>query len=82
MNLASPASFDLHGFKLEGPAILVVALLLAIIAVCVGSLVWVSRDARKRNKNVFAALLFILLAGWPLSFAWWLWLRPSIKQNT
>lgn len=82
MNLMSPASFDLRGFKLEGPAILVLPLLLAIVVACIGSLVWLCRDARRRNKNAFVALLFVLLAGWPLSFVWWLWLRPLLKPNT
>ena len=80
--LFSPSSFDLHGFKVEGPSILVIPSLIALIFVFVASLVWLYKDAVKRNKNGFIALLFILLAGWPGAFIVWFWLRPPLKPNT
>jgi hypothetical protein len=64
------------GFHMTGPFILVEPTLVAIIVLSIGSLVWVWKDATKRNKSGFIALLFILLTGWPASFIWWFWLRP------
>src|SRR6187397_1254443 len=75
--LFDPASFNLAGFKLEGPVILVIPLLLGIIAASVYSLMWIFRDAEQRRKNGFIAIIFILMTGWPLSLVWWLWLRPK-----
>jgi hypothetical protein len=64
------------GFYMHGPAIVVEPTLIAIVVLSIASLVWVWKDARKRNKSGFITLLFILLAGWPASFIWWFWLRP------
>ena len=81
--LFSPASFSgPGGFHIEGPAVFVVYIELAFIFFFIGSLVWVYRDAKKRNKNGLIALLFILLTGWPASFLWWFWLRPPLERKT
>ncbi|MDD5262247.1 MAG: hypothetical protein PHD76_10425 [Methylacidiphilales bacterium] len=82
--LFSPAHFGSgqpNGFRVEGPAILVVPAFIAFIGGIIFSFVWVCRDAKKRNKSIFVTLLFILLAGWPASFIWWLWLRPTLKTE-
>jgi hypothetical protein len=26
-------------------------------------------------------VLFILITGWPFSFIWWLWLRPTYNKT-
>jgi len=80
--LFSPAGFSSgpNGFQINGPFIVVVPLEIAFIFFFIASLIWVCRDARKRNKNAFVALIFILLTGWPASFIWWFWLRPPLKQ--
>jgi uncharacterized membrane protein len=79
--LFSPASFDIAGIKAEGPSILIIPLLVALAVFFVLSLIWIYKDSRKRNKSGFIALLFILLTGWPLSFLWWLWIRPRLKTE-
>ena len=76
--LTSPTNINLAGFRLEGPAILIIPALIAFLLVAICSIFWIYRDAAQRDKNGFVAILFILLAGWPLSFIWWIWLRPSI----
>jgi len=79
-HLLDHASFDFRGFKMEGPALLVLPALIALIYFSIASLVWVYKDARKRNKHGMVALLFILLTGWPASFIWWFWIRPPIAD--
>jgi hypothetical protein len=79
--LLSPANFELHGFKVEGPVILLVPALIVIICCFVASLVWLYKDAKRRSKNGIVAILFILLTGWPVSFLWWLWLRPPLDRE-
>jgi len=80
--LFSHASFGKpDGFRLEGPVILVIPCMAAMIIAVIASFVWVCRDAQKRGKNALLAAAFILLAGWPASFLWWLWLRPYLKME-
>lgn len=76
--LASPAKINLAGWKMEGPAIIVIPSLVAIIALALWSIAWIYKDAVRREKNGVVAVCFILLCGWPLSFLWWLWLRPPV----
>jgi hypothetical protein len=68
------------GFKIEGPVIFVIPAIIAVLFFIFASLVWVYRDAGKRDRNGFVALIFILLTGWPGSFLWWFWLRPPLKR--
>ena len=75
--LFSPARFNLHGFLIKGPAIIIIAGAIVLIAVFITPLFWVFKDARNRNRSGLIAMLFILLTGWPASFIWWFWLRPS-----
>lgn len=75
--LLSRASVDLSGYRLEGPAILVLSGLIIGVGMAIATLVWLYRDARCRGKSGFLAIAFILLTGWPLSFIWWFWLRPK-----
>jgi hypothetical protein len=44
-------------------------------------MIWVARDAGRRGKSGFFACLFAIMAGWPLSLLWWLWLRPSSRAK-
>jgi hypothetical protein len=80
--LLSRASFEAPGrLKIEGPAIIVLPAVIAIVFCSITSLLWVYKDAVKRNKNGLIALLFIILTGWPVSFLWWFWLRPPLRRN-
>ena len=81
-NAVSPVKIDWPGFKLEGPACMAIPALVAILFVFLGLFVWLYQDARKRNKNEIVTILFIVLAGWPLSLVWWFWLRPPLKNTS
>jgi len=78
--ILSPASIDLGFFKAEGPAIVVIPALFLVLLGFVFSLVWLYRDAKKREKNGFLAILFLITA-WPASLLWWIWLRPPVAQS-
>jgi len=51
------------------------------VALFIWSLVWVAKDAKRRGKNAFWAVVFALSAAWPISLLWWLWLRPSLQTQ-
>ena len=44
----------------------------------VGSLVWVFRDARRRGHQPWMAVMFVMVAAWPLSLSVWILLRSEI----
>jgi hypothetical protein len=69
----SSSKLDLLGIHIEAPPVVQ----LGVLALLIWSLVFAVNDAGRRGKSPFLALLFVLFAGWPLSLAWWLWLRPS-----
>ena len=78
--LTSPATVHIPGyFEIEGLFVVVASSFLIFIAFFSWTLIWLARDAKKRNKNILVAILFILFTGWPLSFIWWHWLRPSSR---
>lgn len=64
-------------FNYQGPALFVLPAIVGTLVLFVGSLVWLYRDAERRIKQGIIAILFVLVTGWPASFIWWLWLRPS-----
>jgi hypothetical protein len=61
--------------------VIIVATLVVFSTIFLSSLIWVFFDARNRRKSGLIALLFIVITGWPMSFIWWLWLRPPIKAR-
>jgi len=70
-------SIDGRGIKASvSPFVLLLGFL-----VFIGSMIWVARDAGKRGKSGFWACLFALMAGWPLSLLWWMWLRPAPRAK-
>jgi len=80
--LTSPASFTAPGgFKIEGPVIWAIPTVMALLFGAIASLIWLFRDATKRDKNGFVALVFVLATGWPASFIWWFWLRPPVQAK-
>jgi hypothetical protein len=58
--------------ELSAPPFIILLALVGYIA----SVIWVSRDARKRGKSGFFAGFFAAIALWPVSLIFWLWLRP------
>lgn len=68
----SEASIQFPSVPLKGPP----ALILLFVVLAVASAVWVARDATRRGKSSFAAVVFILVAWWPVSILFWRWLRP------
>ena len=66
----------------EGPAIIVIPLEIFLFGSFSWSLIWVYRDASKRNRNPIFAIIFLLVAGWPFSLLFWNWLRPEIKSQS
>lgn len=63
-------------FPVSGPPFFVILFIILFI----WSLVWTAKDARRRGKNVFWAVIFALAATWPVSLLWWLWLRPPLQK--
>lgn len=43
--------------------------------------IWTSWDATRRGKSAIVAVLFVMLAWWPVSLLWWLWLRPPVLPS-
>ena len=37
---------------------------------------WAYKDGKARGRNPWLVVLFVLMAGWPISIWWWQWLRP------
>jgi hypothetical protein len=80
--LLSPTTYGKPGgLYIHGPLIVVFVELILLLYFLVGSLAWLWQDARKRNKSAWVAVVFVLCTGWPLSFLWWLWLRPQIAET-
>ena len=77
----TPLSIEFHGFRFSEPAILVVPLIVAVIYCSIAAFVWLYQDAEQRGKKGWAALLLVLLTGWPISFLWWFWLRPKGERH-
>jgi hypothetical protein len=75
-----PMTFNWRFFQFEGPAIIIMPIFILILYRAFMSFVWLYKDARKRRKSGIIAIVFILLTGWPLSFIWWYWLRPPVRQ--
>jgi hypothetical protein len=70
----------LSSLHLDDRAVEIVASLFALFFIF--SVIWVFFDARSRQKSGCIAMLFIMLVGWPLSFLWWLWLRPPMRKGS
>ena len=66
------------GFEFSAPPFLI----LLAVAGFIASVIWVSRDARKRGKSGLLGGLFAILAGWPVSLIFWLWLRPQTTKKS
>ena len=75
------SSINFLGVEISGSPFLVIPALIILVILFALSVAWATNDASKRGKNIFLAVLFIILTGWPISLFWWLWLRPPIKKE-
>ena len=48
-----------------------------LMMVYVGSLAWVFRDARRRGHHPWMAVMFVMVAAWPLSLSVWILIRSE-----
>jgi hypothetical protein len=71
---------DIFGLKftIPGPFWFQLGVSIALLGVWIWSLFWIAEDAVKRGKGSLTAVIFAITAGFPLSFVWWLWLRPPL----
>ncbi len=53
---------------------------IVIGALLIATCIWGFVDARRRNRNPFLVVLFLLSACWPLSIVWWHWFRPTVGE--
>jgi hypothetical protein len=74
---------NLNGLEVtvDGPPWLQGVLGLVTLGLYIWSLFWIARDAHKRGKDSSTAVFFAILAVWPLSMLWWLWLRPRFSPS-
>jgi len=80
--LRSPFSFTLGGIHIgPGPLYMVLPILLVVSVLFIGSLIWIYRDAQKRQKHGWLAVIFATVVFWPCSLILWLWLRPKKAGN-
>lgn len=56
------------------------AFILLCIILLFWSIRWTARDAKARGKAGFTAALFVLIAAWPISWLFWLWVRPPLLE--
>lgn len=54
-------------------------LLIGCIGCYATSLVWVYRDARRRGLHPMMAVMFVMVAVWPLSLCVWLLIRSNMS---
>ena len=76
-DLGGDSSFSFGDFKMNGPW----WLMLPVFILFLWSVFWIMRDAEQRGKSGCLALLFLVVASWPVSILWWLWLRPPSDQT-
>ena len=74
--------FSIGNLEITGPLWMMFPVVLIALLGLIYSIYWIYNDARKRKKNNFLAILFLLFTGWPISILWWLWLRPKNKRQS
>ena len=74
--LRSNVSVSFCGIPVSGPLWFVLPVFLVIVCLFIWSLIWIYSDAEKRQKNGLLGVVFALVAVWPWSLLWWVWLRP------
>ena len=80
MDTSKVTEIQYFGLRIPIPDEHRTAVLVVLSCFVLYSLVMVAFDARRRGKNWFLAILFVLTAGWPLSLVWWQWLRPKFPS--
>jgi hypothetical protein len=51
--------------------------IMSVLILLAASLVWVYRDAEKRDKSGILVAMLVLLLNWPVSLLLWLVFRPE-----
>ncbi len=74
----SEASLGMPTMPLKGPPAFILFCLIMVVV----SAVWAARDASRRGKSSFVAVIFVLFAWWPVSILFWRWLRPPIVSGS
>jgi hypothetical protein len=78
----SDHGFNFLGIRFDTSSTLVNTIILVVLIVAYSvSACWVYGDAKRRGKDPFLACLLLTFVGWPLSFLWWLWLRPLTEEE-
>jgi hypothetical protein len=74
---------NIFGWKipLNGPPWFQNTIVIILLGLTIWSLVWISKDAKKRGKSSFGAVFFAISAAYPISLLWWLWLRPALLSR-
>jgi hypothetical protein len=76
-------TIDILGLKLTitGPVWFQSACSVLLLSLVIGSLFWIAKDADRRGKNPFGAIIFAMFALYPVSLVWWVWLRPPLRES-
>ena len=76
-------TLEIFGLKLEmvGPMWFQNVCTVLFLGVFVWSLFWVANDTKRRGKSPFGAVIFAMLALYPISLFWWVWLRPPLRAS-
>lgn len=64
------------GIHVHGSPAFVTAVSVVLSMALLVNVIWIYRDAKRREKSPWMAVLFLAAAGWPISNVWWCWLRP------
>ena len=75
IRLGGDSLFSFGDFKVSGPWWITVP----IFVLFIWSVFWIMRDAEHRGRSGCLALIFLVVATWPVPILWWLWLRPPLQ---
>jgi hypothetical protein len=74
-------SFDISFIHMSGNPYVMYPVLIALLILYIRSLIWVTKDARRRGKSPILAIIFVSMCSWPISLMWWTWFYPIEKEG-
>jgi hypothetical protein len=74
-------AIDISIIHISGNQYVMYPVLIALIFLYIRSLIWVTKDARKRGKSPILAIIFVSICSWPISLLWWTWFYPIEKEG-